>query len=251
MKICIDAGHNYSDFDTGTYGNGLREENVTFEIADKLKNYLHSVGIQTIMTRPMLETNVGYNMQTSLDRRAQIANDSNCDYFVSIHCNSSTSKSAWGTETLICNKGGKAEELAEAIQHNIVNKVGTTDRGVRVDKEYLGYDLAVLNKTNMPAVLVETAFISNESDALLLKNNTMDFALSIFWGICDFLGIHTQTKDDGEMLKDLETVNDIVWELKHRGIITNPTLWLSKLQNDENSYWLARKCANYIRGLDV
>lgn len=46
---------------------------------------------------------------------------------------------------------------------------------------------------------------------------------------------------------ELETVNDIVWELANRGIISDKKLWLEKLQSDTNAYWLARKCANYIR----
>jgi N-acetylmuramoyl-L-alanine amidase CwlA len=49
-------------------------------------------------------------------------------------------------------------------------------------------------------------------------------------------------------LCEIESVNDIVWELAHRGIITNKELWLSKLEEDTDAYWLARKCANYIRG---
>lgn len=47
--------------------------------------------------------------------------------------------------------------------------------------------------------------------------------------------------------KELTTVNDIVWELSHRGIITATDLWLKKLEEDQNAYWLARKCLNYIR----
>lgn len=50
-------------------------------------------------------------------------------------------------------------------------------------------------------------------------------------------------------IKELETVNDIVWELNARGIITDKELWLKKLKNDTNSYWLARKAVNYIRTL--
>lgn len=48
-------------------------------------------------------------------------------------------------------------------------------------------------------------------------------------------------------IQELTTVNDIVWELAHRGIITDKNLWLKKLEEDENSYWLARKTVNYIR----
>ena len=47
--------------------------------------------------------------------------------------------------------------------------------------------------------------------------------------------------------KELTTVNDIVWELAHRGIITDKQLWLKKLETDTNSYWLARKVVRYLR----
>lgn len=51
-----------------------------------------------------------------------------------------------------------------------------------------------------------------------------------------------------ESVAELESVNDIVWELAERGIITDSNLWLDKLTRDQNAYWLARKCINYIRG---
>ena len=50
---------------------------------------------------------------------------------------------------------------------------------------------------------------------------------------------------------ELTTVNDIVWELAHRGIISDSGLWLKKLEEDTNSYWLARKTANYLRNKNV
>lgn len=48
----------------------------------------------------------------------------------------------------------------------------------------------------------------------------------------------------GTPKKSLTTVNDIVWELNYRGIISNTSLWLKKLEADENAYWLANKAAN-------
>ena len=50
-----------------------------------------------------------------------------------------------------------------------------------------------------------------------------------------------------EVPRDLKTVNDIVWELEYRGILTNKPLWLKKLDEDENAYYLAKGCVNYIR----
>lgn len=52
-------------------------------------------------------------------------------------------------------------------------------------------------------------------------------------------------------MKELTSENDIVWELHHRGIITEKDLWLKKLSEDSNAYWLARKCVNYIRERDA
>lgn len=49
------------------------------------------------------------------------------------------------------------------------------------------------------------------------------------------------------MQTELTSVNDLVWELAHRGIITDKQLWLKKLETDTNSYWLARKTVKYLR----
>ena len=48
-------------------------------------------------------------------------------------------------------------------------------------------------------------------------------------------------------MKELTEVNDIVWELAHRGIISDSDLWVDKLQKDNNAYWLARKALQCIR----
>jgi len=48
-------------------------------------------------------------------------------------------------------------------------------------------------------------------------------------------------------IKELDSINDIVWELAEKGIISDKDLWLKKLEEDSNSYWLARKCVNYMQ----
>ncbi len=180
MKICIDSGHNYDKYDTGAVGNGLKEQVVTFEIADRLRKLLVETGIEVIMTRQRLCDNVGKNAKESINERARIANINKCDLFVSIHCNAG---GGTGTETLICGTGGKAEVLAKAVNNKIAKDLMLKNRGVKVRS-----DLGVLRLTNMPAILVETAFIDNKSDAELLKNNKDGFAKAIFDGIMEFLG---------------------------------------------------------------
>lgn len=59
--------------------------------------------------------------------------------------------------------------------------------------------------------------------------------------------IRRMGKIPSRIAPELESINDIVWELEHRGILTQKDYWLQKLKNDTNSYWLARKCCDYIR----
>lgn len=56
----------------------------------------------------------------------------------------------------------------------------------------------------------------------------------------------TQNLPEGES-HELTTINDIVWELNHRGIMTDKELWLKLLASDVNLYWLARKAANLTK----
>ena len=51
--------------------------------------------------------------------------------------------------------------------------------------------------------------------------------------------------------QELTTVNDIVWELAQRGILTDKDLWLKKLEEDSNAYWLARKTVMYLQNKGI
>ena len=51
--------------------------------------------------------------------------------------------------------------------------------------------------------------------------------------------------------QEITTVNDIVWMLAERGILTDKALWLKKLEEDSNAYWLARKTVVFLRGKGV
>lgn len=188
MKICIDAGHNDSGFNTGATGNGIREQDITFAIANRLNILFAKTNIKTILTRPTKSTNLGTSNATSLSERVRIANEFSADLFISIHCNAG---GGTGTETLVYSDKSASYPLAQYIQNEIVSKIGTKNRGVK-----LRSDLAVLKNTNMPSVLVETAFIDNTNDANLLKNNTDDFAQAIFNAICEHykIGVKNMSK---------------------------------------------------------
>ena len=121
------------------------------------------------------------------------------------------------------------------MQKSIVTRLKTADRGIKERA-----DLGVLRLTSCPAMLIETAFIDNAADSVLLRDRQNDFALAIYEGVT------------GESaLVELTAVNDIVWELAERKIITDKELWLKKLGEDMNAYWLARKALNYMRERNI
>lgn len=233
MKIFIDAGHNFSGCDTGAIGNGLREQDITFIIANKLKTLLENNGYEVKMSRNNLQDNIGETTSESLKLRCNMSNEWGSHLFVSIHCNAGGGK---GTETLVYSRNGKASDYAQRTQRAIVNNLNMVDRGIKVRPS-----LYVLQNTNAPAILVELGFIDCEKDAEKLVNKTNDFACALYEGIIG-------QKFEKHNIAELTEINDIVWELFSRGIISDKDLWLKKLKTDQNSYWLSRKCVHYIRG---
>ena len=91
-KIFIDPGHNPTGNDTGAVGYGLKEQDVTVEIALKLKPLLERNGFEVKMSRNSLKDTVAEGLNASLAGRYNAANSWDADIFVSIHCNSANTK---------------------------------------------------------------------------------------------------------------------------------------------------------------
>ena len=182
MRVFLNPGHDL-EYDSGAVSpvTGLRECDVAAAVGELVKGYLEAVGYEVRMWQ---SDNLNWDSDYA-DRQdcsvCDCANQWPADIFLSIHCNSAGSTSAQGTETLVHNLGGRAERLADCIQRQIVDSLGTVDRGL---KERPG--LTVLRATDMPAVLVELGFISNEGDEALLRDRQDDFARAIARGVTDY-----------------------------------------------------------------
>lgn len=187
--IAIDPGHGgpYSNANA----NGLREKDVNLAIALELERQLKAQGYRVIMTRTT-DRAVGYGDRLTwnwnataekwafasdrrtgyvsnipkddLQARCDVANRAGADLFISIHCNGAASRSARGTESYGSERDRLGRKLAQLVHNEIVERTGLHDRGA------FAKDFYVCRWTNMPAVLVEGAFISNSSDATLLKS---------------------------------------------------------------------------------
>lgn len=155
MRVCIDPGHGGKD--SGAVGpTGLKESDVNLELSIRLKDYFSSVHNATTKLTRIDDVFV------ELGSRAQIANSFGADIFVSIHCNSN-GKTAVGIETLY--KSEKGKEIAIPIHNRLIAATGDVDRGLKQRT-----DLAVLNLTNMPAVLCEIGFISHPATEKKLRS---------------------------------------------------------------------------------
>lgn len=177
MKIFINPGHapnGQPDPGACNKYTGLQESEVAFCVGEKTADYLNAVGIETESLQ-----------SDSLAEVCIAANASGADFFISVHCNSANTTSANGTETWACAGSAEGRKLAQCINDQIVDALGTTDRGVKIAAPGIN-GLYVLSNTDMPAVLVELAFISNAEDVVLLTEQKDEFARAIARGVTDY-----------------------------------------------------------------
>jgi len=174
MKVCIDPGHGGTD--PGAVGKvpfTLNEKDVNLSISLLLEKELQAKGHTVFLTR-------NTDIFVPLGSRASFANQKNVDIFISIHCNSSTSKSAEGIETWIFTDSNAGKNLAEPVQKSLISTFPThRNRGVKEA------NFQVLRETEMPAILVECEFISNSTQLQFLsdKDNQKKIAQAIALGI--------------------------------------------------------------------
>ena len=155
MKIVIDPGHSGA-CEPGACAAGVTEADVVLAIAEQLSHLLLAAGHSILMTRS------GDCPLTGLKWRAQLANCWNASLFISIHANSFSDPSAHGSEVFYFEGSRYGRTLARLIQAELVRRLHTTDRGFKPAT------FTVLKETACPAVLVETAFLSNPEDRALL-----------------------------------------------------------------------------------
>ena len=172
MKICIDAGH--GGHDPGAVAGSIQEKTIALSIAREVGSLLSASGADVYYTRKT-------DVFVPLGERAESANRVQADLFLSIHCNSSNSLSANGVETLVYGMDGISDALGNEISIDLSDRLSLRNRGVKVRR-----DLVVLNSTNMPAILVETAFLSNEADRKKLLSYQQEFANSIADTVCRY-----------------------------------------------------------------
>ena len=160
--IVLDAGHGGSN--PGATYNGRQEKTDALNLTLAVGKLLENAGVNVVYTRTS-------DIYDSPARKAEKANESGADYFVSIHRNSSVYPNQYtGIETLVYNRNGNLQALG-FVNHGVNERT----------------NLVVLNRTQMPALLIEAAFINNDSDNALFDSRFNEMAQAIADGILDSL----------------------------------------------------------------
>lgn len=164
--ITIDPGHGGSD--SGAVGpNGYTEKEGAFVISQKVASILNQSGAKVVMTRDSDVDVYGPNAsaRNELQARVDVGNNANSDIFVSIHCNAFVNPAANGTQTFYYGSSYQGQRLAQNIQEKMIEANGLRDRGISTCNFY------VVKHSYMPAVLIETAFITNYDEEALLSDD--------------------------------------------------------------------------------
>ena len=184
-KIFVDQGHNPENPNAGAEANGVREQDVTYEVGVRLAELLRAnPHFEVRLSRNSPTEQLGTSNATSLAARVNAANSWGADYFISLHCNASTGTTASGSEAYVYSVGSAAYYLGEQILSGLHYATGLPNRGVRTNP-----GLYVLRRTTMPAVLVEMGYLTNPYDAELLSTDPQSFARGIYNGIVDYLNL--------------------------------------------------------------
>jgi N-acetylmuramoyl-L-alanine amidase len=194
-RVVIDPGHGGRD--PGASGHGLTESVLTLDLAQRVTTQLHASGVEVLLTRQS-------DQFVPLEHRVDLTTHNNADLFISLHVNASQREETRGIETYVLDFTDDDESRLVAARENqqtgrtlseldsyvkaITNSAKTSESGrlalyiqqylvtnlrtVAPDMPDLGIKQApfvVLVGTQVPSVLVEIGFLSNASDAALLK----------------------------------------------------------------------------------
>ena len=183
IKIYIDQGHNPTSYhNSGSSGNGLYEEDITFTVGRRLAGLLAlDERFDVRLSRPTPTTVLGTNNDGSLEARVQGAKDFEADFFISLHVNAYTEASAHGIEVHTAEASGTSYEFGSYLLDGIVDSTNLRNRGMKQSP-----NLHVLKNATMPAALVEMGFISNPNDAALLDESPELFAQGLYDGILNY-----------------------------------------------------------------
>ncbi len=186
--ILLDPGHGGADGGAGD--RPMQEKDIALNISLKLRDFLQQQGAIVIMTREtdkdLAPTDLkGYSRRKTFDlkERLKIINESNADFFVSVHLNAIPSSQWSGAQTFYSTNQKENKKAARLIQQELRTNLENTTR-----KEKPLNSVFILKNAEKPGVLVEAGFLSNPVERANLERDSYQemVAASIYKGINRF-----------------------------------------------------------------
>lgn len=186
--VVVDPGH--GGFDPGAVGkSGVQEKDVNLEVARRLAAYLGQAGAMVVMTREADNdlsspgaAGLVAKMREDLEARVALANEKKADLYVSIHAGSYPSPERCGARTFVQRGSAESMKAARFIQAELA-------RAVKGSGLYTGeVDYYITRSVLMPAVVVETGFMSNEREEKLLADPAYQdkLAWAVYTGVAKY-----------------------------------------------------------------
>ena len=171
--IFVDPGRGFADQGgSSSYLNGSYESEINLAVGLQLAEMLRDYGFTVVMTHDTNEIPEGESEEYELDQltRVAMANDGGCDLYLSLHCdNFPDNSAASGTRLYYCTDSAGSATLADTLAAAIGTQMGLSPRisGYGTDRAFI-----VTSQIEAPSVLIELAFVTNETDAKNLLDET-------------------------------------------------------------------------------
>lgn len=178
--VVIDAGHGGND--PGKIGvNQVLEKDVNLSIARKVQQYLEAQDIRVVMTREdengLYDSDASNKKVQDMKQRVALIEEVQPAITVSIHQNSYPEEYVHGAQVFYYDSSKEGQKLADLLQKQLVEKLDPENhRQIKANDSYY-----LLKKTNIPIVIVECGFLSNQAEAALLGRE--DYQDRVAWAI--------------------------------------------------------------------
>lgn len=181
--VVIDPGHGGED--AGASGNNLRESDVNLDVSLRCAATLRMLGIPVRLTRADdrllydefgdLDDYTGRKKAYDLKNRLRIASENPNAILISVHMNSFPDSRYGGLQVWYSRNNASSSALAVAVQtHSRTYVDPSNSRKIKP-----GRSMYLLDRAEMPAIIVECGFLTNESDAQRLASDTGRAAIAV------------------------------------------------------------------------
>ena len=172
--IYLDPGH--GGVDPGSIYKNIYEKDINLKICLKLKEELEKKGAKVYLTRnedyDLSTPNTRSRKKSDLNNRVRLINDSNADMYISIHLNSTTSSNWHGAQVFYDDVNKENKKIAEIMQEEFKNNLNTNREIDEITNMLLN------RKVQIPGILIEAGFLSNNNDRYLLMKEEYQKKLS-------------------------------------------------------------------------